>query len=640
MNAKSSMWGMLTLAASTLTLIVILVVLMFLEQSNLLREAQRQVTHTHEVTEEIQGLANKIKDMTLAQRGYLLTGVVAFLQEYESLLKAHLPQNNVVRSHVYYHSIEENIAHLQKLTSDNPRQQGRVILLHEAIMNLIEQLNDTIELRKNQKEAPLAETAALHDEKDIGMIHQILDDMMNEEAALLTLRTTQDEKHAETNITFVLIVISTFYIIKLILIAFIFRQFSETKRMEAESRQKSIDVAEANEKLRQAYEELEVLNKQIQESGETQLRAVIDHAVDGLIMLDTDGTVLKYNPACVAMFGFEVEEVIGQNVERLLADSCAQTYLNHLKERQRDGTSIGSDPAREIEGRRKNGEIFSIDLSMSSFMLGEKLFFSWFVRDITDRKRAQADLLRYMSELEKSNQDLDDFAYIASHDLKEPLRGLFNHASFLLEDYEDKLDDDGRRRLRRLSSLAQRMEQLVNDLLYFSRIGRAEMAIQPTDPNLTVLEIVHMMDSFLNERNAHVSIPAPMPIVTCDKPRIAEIFRNLITNAVKYNENEEKLIEVGFLEAMTSPMGVEKNIFYVKDNGIGIDPEYHLEIFRIFRRLKRAVEDDQSTGSGLTFVKKIVERHGGRIWLESALGQGTTFYFNLDPKEKHDDASV
>jgi signal transduction histidine kinase len=236
----------------------------------------------------------------------------------------------------------------------------------------------------------------------------------------------------------------------------------------------------------------------------------------------------------------------------------------------------------------------------------------------------------YVGDLERSNQELDDFAYIASHDLKEPLRGLFNHASFLLEDYKDKIDDEGVRRLNRLGQLCQRMERLINDLMYFSRLGRAHLAMQETDPNAVIVEIQQMMETVLNERCARIVVPRTLPRIVCDRTGVTEVFRNLITNAVKYNDKTERLVEIGFLESVITKERTEKGVFYVRDNGMGIDPEFHQEIFRIFKRLQNASDGQETgTGVGLTFVKKIVERHGGRIWLESEAGKGTVFYFSL-----------
>lgn len=246
-------------------------------------------------------------------------------------------------------------------------------------------------------------------------------------------------------------------------------------------------------------------------------------------------------------------------------------------------------------------------------------------------KHASAELARHVRALERSNKELDDFAYIASHDLKEPLRGLHNHSQFLLEDNEDKLDEESIGRLHRLIFLTQRMEKLINDLLYFSRLGRQEMAIQPTDLNEVIHDIEATLDHLLEERHGHIEIPTPLPTLTCDQTRITEAFRNLITNALKYNESAEKVIEIGFLKEYPTPDGAKaKNVIYVKDNGVGIAPEFRTEVFRIFRRLHSSKGAEDGTGVGLTFVKKIIERHGGAIWVESEQGKGSTFYFTLE----------
>jgi two-component system, LuxR family, sensor kinase FixL len=178
------------------------------------------------------------------------------------------------------------------------------------------------------------------------------------------------------------------------------------------------------------------------------------------------------------------------------------------------------------------------------------------------------------------------------------------------------------------------MEHLIGDLLYFSRLGRAELAIQDVDLNQIVHDIQDMMDSFLKDHRARIVIPTPMPHIICDKPRITEVLRNLITNAVKYNDKTERVVEVGFIKEAHTDAGPEKNVIYVKDNGIGIAPEFHGAIFRIFKKLQATKEGDKSTGVGLTFVKKIVERHKGRVWLDSEPGKGSTFYFNMGENNK------
>jgi light-regulated signal transduction histidine kinase (bacteriophytochrome) len=250
--------------------------------------------------------------------------------------------------------------------------------------------------------------------------------------------------------------------------------------------------------------------------------------------------------------------------------------------------------------------------------------------DITTRHEYEREREQHRHELERSNADLEEFAYIASHDLKEPLRGIANNAKFLREDYAEKLDQEGINRLSRLGYLTQRMEQLINDLLYFSHLGHQALAVQMTDLNAVIRDIELMSETSLEEHNVTIVIPRALPSIYCDKVRITEAFRNLNTNAVKYNDSVTKLIEIGYHDEVKRGDLVEARVFYVKDNGIGVAEEFHEDIFRIFKRLNSEDDDKKGTGVGLTFVRRIVERHGGRIWLDSAPGKGTTFHFTIE----------
>ncbi|HTE42448.1 MAG TPA: ATP-binding protein, partial [Steroidobacteraceae bacterium] len=372
------------------------------------------------------------------------------------------------------------------------------------------------------------------------------------------------------------------------------------------------------------------------------LRAVVDHAVDGLITVDVKGVVTSFNPACERIFGYSVNEVVGQSVKMLVPEAYREDYHSDVTNYLATGeTAVIDGTSRELTARRNDGTIFPIDLSISTFTFYDGRYFSGIVRDITARKDAYKKLSLYTRALERSNKELDEFAYIASHDLKEPLRGIHNHSRFLLEDNEGKLDEDSVGRIKRLTYLSQRMERLVNDLLYFSRIGRQELSVGAADLNLVIEDIESTLETFLAERNARVLVPQRLPIVTCDKIRIAEVFRNLITNAVKYSDSKDKTVEIGCQDApQTTRIATAARVFYVKDNGKGIDPEFHEDIFRMFKRLQKSSDTEEGTGVGLTFVKKIVERHGGRVWLESELGKGTTFFFTLEASrdEKRSDA--
>jgi signal transduction histidine kinase len=244
-------------------------------------------------------------------------------------------------------------------------------------------------------------------------------------------------------------------------------------------------------------------------------------------------------------------------------------------------------------------------------------------QELAFRRQTERELEERNTELRQSNKELDDFAYIASHDLKEPLRGIHNFSVFLLEDYGEKLDAEGKSKLETLPRLTRRMESLIDSLLHFSRVGRIDLAMDRVDLGETLAGILDSLGPQLAERGVAVRVPRPLPTVLCDRARIGEIWSNLITNAAKYNDKAEKWVEIGYLES--SPP-----VFYVKDNGIGIPDKHFDSIFRIFKRLHGRDQFGGGTGAGLTIVKKIVERHNGRVWLESSQGQGTTFYFTLE----------
>ncbi len=241
--------------------------------------------------------------------------------------------------------------------------------------------------------------------------------------------------------------------------------------------------------------------------------------------------------------------------------------------------------------------------------------------------RRAEELTRLNAELERSNADLDSFAFITSHDLKEPLRGIHNYATFVMEDYAEKLDADGKDKLQTLVKLSLRLEDIVESLLRYSRLGRADMAVERTDLSSVLAAVLDLLKVTLARDEVEVRIPRPLPVVRCDKTQAELLFTNLITNAVKYNDKPAKCVEVGYREPVD---GADRRpVVYVRDNGIGVPEKHRHTIFRMFKRLHGRDKYGGGTGAGLAFAKKIVERHGGSIWVESTPGQGSTFYFTL-----------
>lgn len=243
--------------------------------------------------------------------------------------------------------------------------------------------------------------------------------------------------------------------------------------------------------------------------------------------------------------------------------------------------------------------------------------------DATELMEARNALERKTQELERANKELDDFSYTASHDLKEPLRGISNYARYLEEDYGATLDERGRGMLVKMREQARRMETLIMELLNVARLSRAPPAIEPNDLQAILQEVLDSLEFSLGEARVDIRVPRPLPTLPCDRVRVGELFRNLITNGIKYNDKPERWIEIGY-DGADSDLSL-----YVRDNGIGIKPEHRARVFNLFQRLHTREAYGGGTGVGLTIAQKIVEMHQGRIWIESLPGYGTTFHFTL-----------
>jgi len=252
-------------------------------------------------------------------------------------------------------------------------------------------------------------------------------------------------------------------------------------------------------------------------------------------------------------------------------------------------------------------------------------------------KRAE-QLAKLNADLLRSNEELDTFAYVASHDLKEPLRGISKYAHQLQES-ANILDEENRQRLQSLMRLTLRMDSLLESLLHFSRLGRAALELESVDFNEVVAEALEMTAARRAESQADVVILRQLPNIACDRVRVREIFVNLISNALKYNDKPIHRLEVGYWKHGESdaPSDISKAspppfVFFVRDNGIGIDPRHHEQVFKIFKRLHTRDAYGGGSGAGLTIVRLLVERHGGKVWLTSKPGVGSTFYFTLGDK--------
>ena len=239
------------------------------------------------------------------------------------------------------------------------------------------------------------------------------------------------------------------------------------------------------------------------------------------------------------------------------------------------------------------------------------------------------------ADLARSNEELDAFAYVASHDLKEPLRGIHKYAHQLME--AAPANEEEKRKLDGLMRLTLRMDSLLDSLLHFSRVGREELTLEKVDLNEVLADAIEMVGSRTDDNKTQIIAPRPLPLIMCDRVRVREVLVNLLSNALKYNDKTLKRVEVGYIEPQedaalrtTFPAGTEgQTVYYVLDNGIGISPRHFDQVFKMFKRLHGREEYGGGTGAGLTIVRKLVERHRGVVWPESVLGDGTTFFFTL-----------
>jgi len=250
-------------------------------------------------------------------------------------------------------------------------------------------------------------------------------------------------------------------------------------------------------------------------------------------------------------------------------------------------------------------------------------------KELEDVKKAMLNILEDLeeqkTELEKVNKELDGFVHIVSHDLRTPLRGISSFITFLEEDYKDKLGKEGQEFIEEIRNGANRLSDLIDDLLTLSRIARIKNPYETVNIQTLIDSVFESIKHDIKTHRVSLKIHDQLPTVVCDRVKMAQVFLNLINNAIKFsskNNKENPKIEIGFMERS------DNFEFYVKDNGIGIDPQYHEQIFEVFRRL-HTEREFEGTGVGLSIVKRVIDDHGGRIWIESQCGQGACFYFTI-----------
>lgn len=354
--------------------------------------------------------------------------------------------------------------------------------------------------------------------------------------------------------------------------------------------------------------------------------AVLDTVVDAVITIDEGGTILSFNRAAERIFGYPAAEVIGGKVNVLMPEPYRSEHDQYIHNYLTSGIRKIIGIGREVVGKRKDDTIFPMELAVSEASVGGRRIFTGIIRDISERRHAEQERDRLIAELEAKAAEMERFTYTVSHDLKSPLITIRGFLGLLEKDMAagdaKRLKED----ITHIQTAVGRMQMLLDELLTLSRIGR--LSNPPEDIPMSELarEAVQQVSGQIREGGVEVVIAPDLPTVHGDHPRLLEVIQNLIDNAVKFMGDQPRpRVEVGARKE-----GGE-TVFFVRDNGIGIDPRYHEKIFGLFERLSA---DTEGTGIGLALVKRIVEVHGGRIWIEPGDGQGTTFCFTLPERGK------
>ena len=367
--------------------------------------------------------------------------------------------------------------------------------------------------------------------------------------------------------------------------------------------------------------------------AERRFRGLLESAPDAMVIVGGDGRIAFANTQTERLFGYRREELLGKSVEILVPAVHRERHSLHRAAYTREPHVRPMGAGFEFTGLKQDGTEFPVEISLSPLHVENEVYFTSAIRDVTEQRKV-ADEIRKLNvdleqrvhertaALERSNEDLRQFAYVASHDLQEPLRMVSSYAALLAKRYRGQLDADADEFIGYMTDGATQLHRLIEDLLTYSRIESQTQAFHPTSCEETLQQALDNLQMVIQEAGAEVT-HASLPTVLSDGRQLTQLFQNLISNALKFRS--PGVPPVVHVEARRDG---RTWVFSIRDNGIGIDPRHAERIFVIFQRLHRRAEYP-GTGIGLAICRKIVKHHGGRIWVESAPGSGSTFFFTV-----------
>ncbi|ARV63323.1 histidine kinase [Nostocales cyanobacterium HT-58-2] len=565
--------------------------------------------HTYKVLATLDEVDDGLLSVESGRRGYILTGKADYLKTYTADKQ----------------KVFQSLKALRFLIKDNPNQQRRLDVLEPLTAQRFASMEYSINLYKQNKLDLATQIALTNNQKTI--LEQLLvirQDMKAEENSLLQRRILL----TDYSVNRIILVISIGYCLSLILFIVVYWLL-----------QKQIRI---NKTLSEEVLRLD------QQAAKAKLANILESITDAFIALDRNWCYTYVNQKAGELLNRYPEDLIGKNfweeLSEVVGDKFHHAYYQAVEEQR----------MTRLEQYYSSWECW-----FESRIYPSEEGISVFFQDITRRKLAEksleqaneeleikvqqrtAELQKLNEELRNSNQQLEQFAYVASHDLQEPLRAVTGYTQLLEQEYQERLDQSAQEYITEIVEGAKRMQQLIQDLLAYSRVGTRGKEFVLTDCNSVLTQALRNLQIAIAQSNAIITHD-PLPTVMADKTQLLQLFQNLIGNALKFRREEPPQIHIGVFRG-TGEVGRENTsvssptsytllenefLFWIKDNGIGIKPQYLERIFEIFRRLHTRREFP-GTGIGLAICKRIVERHSGHIWAESELGVGTTFYFTL-----------
>jgi PAS domain S-box-containing protein len=356
--------------------------------------------------------------------------------------------------------------------------------------------------------------------------------------------------------------------------------------------------------------------------SEARYRGLLEAAPDAMVVVNVAGEIVLLNVRAEKEFGYSRDELLGQKVKNIIPEGFAERIIADGTRSAAEALAQQIGTGIELIGRRKDGSEFPIELMLSPLESAEGILVTAAIRDISVRKNADEHLVKTVKELKRSNDELQQFAYVSSHDLQEPLRMVSSYTQLLGVRYKGRLDSDADEFIAFAVDGCNRMQRLIRDLLAYSRAGTNGKALREISGEDALQAALSNLRAAVEQSGAVVTHDS-LPVIKIDETQLTQIFQNLVGNAIKYRRAESPQVHIS-----ASKNGGNEWIFPVRDNGLGIDPQYFDRIFVLFQRL-HGRDEFEGTGIGLAICKKLLERLGGRIWVESQPEKGSTFCFAL-----------